>query len=139
MAIKITPPGQSREKWQRRVAGGQSDYQTGVQAAGNRYQEGVSGAGDSYAQGVQMAIGEHRWESGTQGKGARYSQKAASVGAPRWTQGVAQAGGEYEAGQQRNNAALSGVNLMKKGPKGSPGNLANVQLVVEALRASRGR
>ena len=52
---------------------------------------------------------------------------------------VAQAGGEYEAGQQRNNAALSGVNLMKKGPKGSPGNLANVQLVVEALRASRGR
>lgn len=139
MAIKVTPPGQAREKWQRRVSGAQQDYQTGVQAAGNRYQEGVSNASDSYAQGVQMSIGEHRWESGVQGKGARYAQKSSSVGAPRWTQGVAQAGGEYEAGMNKVNAALSGVTLMKKGPKGSPGNLANVQVVVEALRAARGR
>ncbi len=139
MAIKITPPGIAREKWQRRTAGSQSDYQTGVQAAGNRYQEGVSNASESYAQGVQMSIGEHRWEAGVQGKGARYSQKAAQVGAPRWTQGIAGAGGEYEAGMSKVNAALSGVNLIKKGPKGSPGNLANVQLVVEALRAARGR
>ena len=139
MAIKITSPSASREKWQRRVSGAQQDYQTGVQGAGNRYQEGVSNAGESYNAGVQMAIGEHRWEAGTQGKGARYAQKASTTGAPRWTQGVAAAGGDYEAGQSRNNAALSAVSLMKKGPKGSPGNLANVQLVVEALRASRGR
>ena len=139
MAIKITPPSQSREKWQRRVSGAQSDYQTGVQQAGNRYQEGVANASESYAAGVQMAIGEHRWESGTSGKGARFAQKAATMGAPRWTQGVAGAGGEYEAGMSKVNAALSGVTLMKKGPKGSPGNLANVQVVVEALRAARGR
>lgn len=139
MAIKITPPSQSREKWQRRVAGAQQDFQTGVQAAGNRYQEGVSNASEAYSAGVQQAIGEHRWESGTQGKGAKYAQKASQVGAPRWTQGVAAAGGDYEAGMQRVNAALSGVTLMKKGPKGSPGNIANVQVVVDALRAARGR
>lgn len=139
MAIKITSPSASREKWQRRVSGAQSDYQAGVQGAGNRYQEGVANASESYAQGVQMAIGEHRWEGGVSGKGARYSQKSGSVGAPRWTQGVAQAGGEYEQGMSKVNAALSGVTLMKKGPKGSPGNLANVQVVVEALRAARGR
>ena len=139
MAIKMTSPSASREKWQRRVAGAQSDYQNGVTGAGNRYQEGVSQAGDSYAAGVQQAIGERRYESGTSGKGAKYAQKAASVGAPRWTQGVSQSGGDYEAGMQKVNSALSGVTLMKKGPKGSPGNLANVQVVVEALRAARGR
>ena len=139
MAIKMTSPQASREKWQRRVGGAQSDYQTGVSGAGSRYQEGVSNAGDSYAAGVQMAIGERRWESGTQGKGSKFAQKAAQVGASRWTQGVAAASGEYEAGMAKVNSALSGVTLMKKGPKGSPGNLANVQVVVEALRAARGR
>lgn len=139
MAIRITPPGTSREKWQRRVAGAQQDYQSGVQGAGNRYQEGVSGAADSYAAGVQQAIGERRWESGVSGKGAKFAQKAAQVGSARWTQGVSAAGGEYEAGMGKVNSALSGVTLMKKGPKGSPGNLANVQVVVEALRAARGR
>lgn len=139
MSIKITPPSQAREKWQRRVAGAQADYQTGVQGAGNRYQEGVSAASDSYAQGVQMAIGEHRWETGVSGKGARYVQKATSNGPGRWTQGVAASGSDYEAGYGKIASALSGVSLMKKGPKGSPGNLANVQVVVEALRAARGK
>jgi hypothetical protein len=139
MSIRITPPSQAREKWQRRVSGAQQDYQTGVASAGNRYQEGVSGAVDSYIAGVQQAIAEHRWESGVSGKGSRYAQKAAQVGAARWTSGVAAAGADYEAGMNRVNSALSGVTLMKKGPKGSPGNLANVQVVVEALRAARGR
>lgn len=139
MAIRITPPSVSSDKWQRRVAGSQQDYQTGVAGAGNRYQEGVSGAGDAYSQGVQMAIGEHRWEAGVSGKGARYAQKASQVGASRWTTGVAGAKPDYEAGMQRVNSALSGVTLMKKGPKGSPGNMANVQVVVDALRAARGR
>jgi hypothetical protein len=139
MSIRITPPSQAREKWQRRVSGAQQDYQAGVAGAGNRYQEGVSNAEDSYVAGVQMAISEHRWAAGVSGKGSRFAQKAAQVGAARWTSGVAAAGSDYEAGMNRVNSALSGVSLQKKGPKGSPGNLANVQLVVEALRAARGK
>lgn len=119
MSIKLPPPSQSREKWQRRVSGAQQDTPTGTSSAGGRYQEGVANAGDSYASGVQMAIGERRWESGVSGKGAKYAQKASQVGAARWTQGVASASGEYEAGMAKVNSALSGVTLMKKGPKGA--------------------
>lgn len=124
-------------KWARVTPTRQQDYQTGVQGAANAWQEGVNGAQDSWAQGVATAAANGSYSSGVQGRGQFYAAQASGVGPGRWAQGVQASSSRYQSGVSRPLAALSSLTLPPRGPKGAPQNMQRVQVVVDALRASR--
>lgn len=139
MAVKMISPQAAADKWKNVTPGRQNFYQQGVSGAASRYDEGVRGAGDRYQAGVQQAISNNMWESGVEGKGARFAMKAGSVGAPRWADGVSRAQGDYATGVSPYFQAISGMTLPPKGPKGHPGNYARSQAVGDALHAIKTR
>lgn len=137
MAISMPPPHDAAAKWAAVTPTRAQYYTTGVQGAAQKWQSGVDSSNDNWGAGVQQAVADRRYATGVQGKGALYSQKAATIGSQRWGQGVSQAAPAYETGVQPIFAALSALNLPPKGPKGSPQNLQRVQAVVDAERAAR--
>lgn len=137
MAIRIPDAASIAEKWARVTPGRQQDYTQGVQQAGQAWQEGVNASADNYALGVQAAIGEGSYHRGVQGKGQKFATKSSQIGAGRWAQGVPAARADMEQGVQRTVAALRGLTLPPRGPKGAPQNMQRAAAVVEALRAAR--
>jgi len=139
MAMRMPNAGAAAAKWKTVTPGRQNFYQQGVQAAGAAYDEGVRGAEDRYAAGISQAISNNSWGHGVEGKGGLYAQKAASVGAPRWADGVSRGESAYSAGVQPFFQAIGGMTLPPKGPKGHPGNYARSQAVGDALHAIKVR
>ena len=137
MAIVMPSPQAAGAKWASVTPTRQQYYQAGVQGAGQRWQQGVDSSEQNWSMGVQQAMAENRYTLGVSGKASKYSQKASTIGAPRWGTGVASAEPAYEAGVTRIFQALSSLTLPPRGPTGSPQNLARVQAVVDAERAAR--
>lgn len=137
MAIRVPTPAAAAEKWSRVTPGRQQDYTAGVAAAGNEWQEAVNRSEDAWNAGVAQAAAEDRYMAGVAGKAARYSQRAQSVGGPRWAQGVQNARADYERAIAPIFNAISSLTLPPRAQRGAPQNLQRVQVVVEALRAVR--
>jgi hypothetical protein len=137
MPIAMPTPQQAGQKYAQVTPTRQQYYQTGVQGAASKWQAGVDISESVWGQGVQQAIADRRYSSGVSGKGNTYATRAATIGAPRWGQGVAAAEPAYEQGVARFFQVLSALNLPARGPVGSPQNLQRVQMVDEALHAAR--
>jgi len=137
MAIFVPPVSQIGDKWTRRVQGASQDYSAGVANAGNRWQEAVNMAENTYSQGVTQALAEGRYGAGVAGKASKYQRRAAELGPARWTQGVAGGRQEYEAAMQQVSSIIQSVNLVPRGPKGSPQNFQRSAQIGEALHSAR--
>lgn len=137
MAITMPSPTVAGQKWAQVTPTRSTYYQAGVSAAGGKWQGAVDASQPNWAAGVQEAVGQGRYASGVSGKGTKYSQKAATIGTPRWQAGVGAGATAYEQGVAPIFAALSSLNLPPRFAKGNPANLARVAAVVEAERLAR--
>lgn len=137
MAIVMPSPAAAGAKWSSVTPSRSAYYQTGVQGAGQKWQTAVDSSSGNWGAGVQQAVADGRYATGVGGKGAKYANKASTIGAPRWSAGVAAGGPAYETGVAPIFNALQALTLPARQAKGNPANLARVQAVVEAERAAR--
>ncbi len=124
------------EKWANRSSAASADYAQGVQSPRRSWSQSASAAKENYKSGVALAASEGRYEKGVQKAGdAKWQKGATEKGAQRFSQGVLGAQQNYSSGFAPFAAALQGVNLPPRGPKGT--NYGRVQAVGEALRAAK--
>jgi len=136
--MKVKSADAVAQKWADRagVAGG--DYTNGINNPKQDQAEAAAAAAPAWAQGVQGAIARDGFAKGVQKAGsAKWKRKSATVGAQRFTQGVAAAKPDMAAGIGPVLQVLSGLTLPPRMPKGSPGNINRVTAVTEALRAMK--
>ena len=135
MAIKVKDAGASAAKFVQRAGAAAADYQQGVQGAGEDWQRNTAAAADNYAAGVQEALTRGAFARGVQAAGgAKYSQKAGTVGARRFPEGVREGGAAFQAGVAPFLQTIAGLTLPPRRPKGDPANFQRVQVIGEALR-----
>ena len=138
MAISVTDAGTAAAKYVQRAQSAAPDYQKGVQGAGASWQANSVAANEAYVQGVQQAASQGRYAKGvTAAGGAKYEQKAATVGAQRYPQGVAGAGPAWQQNTAPYLSTISALTLPPRRPKGDPANIARVQMVTDALRKKK--
>jgi hypothetical protein len=137
-AIRIKDTNTLAKKFVQRASAAGADYKDGVLAAGGDWEQNTKAAEDSYAQGVTAAIGDKRFGKGVSAAGAgKYTQRASSLGAARYPQGVQASEGAWSQGVQPYIQALAGMTLPMRKAKGDPNNLQRSQVVANTLRAIR--
>lgn len=135
MALKVKDPATARDKFTTRGAAAAGDYANGVKGAGQQWQQGAIAGAENFAAGVQDAITRGAFQKGVQQSGgAKYEQRASTVGAQRFPQGIRDAGPAWEQGTTPYLQTLSSLNLPPRRPKGDPSNWQRAQAVGEALR-----
>jgi len=135
MAIKVKDAATAAKKFVTRGQAAAGDYKDGVTGAGQSWQQNTTAAADAYAQGVTEAIGRGQFAKGVQASGgAKYEQKASTIGAQRFPQGIANAGPDWQKGVEPYLTTISSLTLPPRGPKGAPQNMERVSVVAMALR-----
>lgn len=138
MPIQVKDAAASAQKFVQRAQAAAPDYTKGVQGAGAHWQANAAAANDSYVQGVTAAANAGRYAKGVNAAGgAKYEQKASTIGAQRYPQGVAQAGPNWQNGAGPFLQTIAGLNLPPRRPKGDPANIARVQMITDALRKKK--
>lgn len=128
--------GVSAEKWSRRSAGATQDYSSGVASPRRSWAQASKDAEKNYQQGVTQAAGRGAYGKGIQATGDAGWQKGATQKGPsRYAEGVSLAVDDWGKGYNPYQAAISGLTLPARGPKGSPANLQRVSMVATTLRA----
>jgi len=135
MAIKVTDPGVGARRFTQRGQAAAQDYTEGVRAAGDDWQRETAASVENYNQGVQQAIARNAFARGVQEAGAaKFAQKASTVGAQRFPQGIAAAGPAWQEGARPYLDTLAALTLPPRRPKGDPANALRVAAVMDALR-----
>jgi len=138
MAIKMKSTADIAAKFASRAQAAGPEYAAGVKTPSVDWQSAASAAGDNYEQGVTQAIGRKAFQKGVAAAGtAKWQEKASTVGASRYGQGVAGAQGAYAAGFDKYAGILSNLSLPPRAPKGSPQNISRVQAVADALHRGK--
>lgn len=136
MGIRIKDTGFLAKKFVRNAGQAGGDYTEGVKQAGSDWEANTKAAGDNWAAGVQQAIGDKRFDKGVSNAGAaKYVERASTVGANRYPQGVAIAENAWSKGVQPHLDAMKGLNLPPRRPKGDPGNRERAHIVADRNRA----
>lgn len=135
MAIKVKDAGSAAAKFTQRAAAAAGDYQTGVQGAGEDWARNAAASVDNYNAAVQEAITRGAFARGvSKAGGAKFAQRASTVGARRFPEGVREAAPAFQEGVAPYLQVISGLTLPPRRPKGDPANMQRVQAVTEALR-----
>lgn len=114
------------------------EYAKGVKAPKRSWAQATADASDAQAAGVQAAIAEGRFAKGVQAAGdAKWSRKAAGVGASRFGSGVTAAKGDYQTGFAPYASVIQGVTLPPRGAKGDPRNYDRVTAIGTALHDAK--
>jgi len=138
MAIKVADAVASAKKFAQRGAAAANDYKMGVANAGQDWQSKTAAATETYAAGVQDAIGRNAFAKGVSAAGgAKYQERASTVGAQRFPQGVQMAEAEWANKTAPYLQTIAGLTLPPRRPKGDPTNLQRVAAVTQALRARK--
>lgn len=141
MAIRVKDIGSIARKFVTRAQAASTDYKEGVQQAGQDWENNALAGKENFAVGVQQAITDGRYEKGIRESGAaKFSNRAATVGATRFGPGVAAAEADYAKGAAPVMQVIAGLTLPPRRPKGDPGNQERANHVARALSAfKRGR
>jgi len=130
----------SADKWTRRASVAGEDYRRGIESPRVPWDQAASAAAAAYQQGVTTAATQGRYGAGVRRAGnAKWARNASAKGPNRFAEGVQLAVGEWSAGFQPYQSAISALQLPPRGPAGSPQNLQRVTAVAQALRAVRER
>jgi hypothetical protein len=138
MAIQMKDVSTIAAKFASRAQAAGPEYAAGVKAPSVDWQAATLAAGDNYEQGVTQGIGRKAFQKGVQGSGtAKWQDKAATVGASRYGQGVSGAAAAYATGFAKSAQILTSLTLPPRAPKGSPANIQRVQVVADALHRGK--
>jgi hypothetical protein len=132
----VKDAGASATKWSARAAAAQGAYTSGV-ASTQKDQAALAAAAEPlWAANVAAAANAKRFSAGlNRATTSAWKAGVAAVGGTRYSQGVGNAQSKYQTRVQPYFAALAGVNLPARGPKGSNG--PRVDAVVNALMAAK--
>ena len=134
--MRVKDAGTIAKKFVQRASVAGADYKAGVEASGADWLSQTAAAGPNYAAGVQASIADGRFETGVQRAGsAKFTQRAGTLGAQRYPQGVAASEAEFAKGIAPVLSTLASLQLPPRRPKGDPGNMARASAVAAALRA----
>jgi hypothetical protein len=138
MAIQIKSADVIAKKFATRAGAASNDYAAGVANPRQDWAGATSAASQTWAGGIQQAISNNSFSKGVNAAGsAKWSRKAAGVGAQRYAPGVQAAQGDYQNGVAPYLQVLAGITLPPRLPKGDPGNVQRVNAVTTALRAKK--
>jgi hypothetical protein len=117
----MRPLDKIREKWKARATAAAPDYQFGVANPLKDWATQAAAASDAWKAGVTDAAGRDAFRKGVTRAGtAKWQRKALELGVPRYSQGVAVAAPDYEAGWKPFYEALTKIELPPRGPRGDP-------------------
>lgn len=137
-AITVKDTATVAQKFVTRASAAAPDYATGVQGAGPKWLSNAAAAEPNYVQGVQAAASRGAYGKGLQKHGAqKYQDNATKLGSQRYGPGVANAQAAYARGVDPYLNVLKGLDLPKRGPKGSPQNSQRSAAVAVALNKAK--
>ncbi len=138
MAIAVKPLDASADKWARNASASASEYSANAQAAAQRWATNAAAAQQTYQQGVSAPNVPQRYARGIQRAGAgKYQRRIEQVGGSRYSEGVAVARDDWQAGFQPFAQRLASITLSPRRPRGDRSNYRRVEEVGIALNAQR--
>jgi len=127
-----------RDKWTRVTPTRTEDYKLGIQNPKRDWAEETGAARDNWKAGVDAAAVKGLFAKGVAAAGTKkWQDKAMRLGPGRFSEGVYQAGPDYEKGFAPYREAIARVDLGPKYPRRDPRNLERVKKVVDALIAAK--
>jgi hypothetical protein len=137
-AITVKSAADAATKWTTNASGAQAYYLAGVQNAGNTWQNNTIAAAPAYDAAVKSGTIKQMYAGGVKAAGAaKYQTKAATLGAPRFSQGVQAGTSDYSTGVAPYLAVIAGLTLPARAPRGSAANMQRVAAIATALNAKR--
>lgn len=134
MAVAIKSASDVAAKWARVTPQRTEDYEQGVQNPAKDWKNETLAAESRYAEGVASSIRDKRFGKGVSAAGTdKWQRKAVLLGTQRWGPGVQIAQADFEEGFEPYRAAIAGLTLPQKFPKGDPRNIARVAAIAKAL------
>jgi len=125
-------------KWKRRTETAGAEYEAGVKDPKNDWLEKTVGAEKNYEAGVQNSIRLKRFGKGVKKAGtAKWQEGAVNKGVPRFGQGVAASGDNYEKGFAPYRDVIERTTLPPRYPKGDPRNFDRVKAMGTALHDAK--
>ena len=138
MALTVKPLDASAEKYRQNAANASTLYATNAGGAGDRWSAATLAAKQTFNQAIKAAGIEDRWHRGVSRAGAgKYATKIAEVGQSRYSEGVQNAGEDWQTGFEPFASTLAGLTLPQRRPRGDAGNYGRVEAVGKALNAKR--
>jgi len=133
MSLKVKSVQVSAQKFVTRASSASGDYRDGVNSTNDQAERAIA-AEDAYVQGVQDSISRGARVAGLQRSGnQKWKERSMLLGASRYAGGIKVGQAEYAKNVAPYIAALSGLNLTPRGPKGSPENYNRAVEVGQAL------
>jgi hypothetical protein len=134
----IRPMATIGEKWLNRAGSAGPQYAAGVKQPKQDWATNAAAAQPNWNAGVQMAATAGSFGKGVQAAGTgKWQQKASTLGAQRYPQGVADAGPAYQKGFSPYAQVISQTTLPPRASKGNPANLQRVNVMATALHQAK--
>ncbi len=134
MAIAIKSTAEAGAKWKRRASSAAGEYEEGVKNPRKSWEAETVAATEAYKAGIQKSLANDSFSKGVKAAGnTKWQKNAIEKGPARFSQGVELAQGDYEKGFAPYRAAIAGLTLPKRGPKGDPNNIRRVELIAKTL------
>lgn len=135
--IKVKDAAAAAAKFKTRAAAASPDYAAGVKDSGEAWKSGAAASAENYNAGVQAAIGRGAFAKGIQAAGSeKYVRNASGIGARRFSEGVANAEGDFAKGVTPYLDAMRNFTFATpRRPKGDPSNWTRSQELGQRLRA----
>lgn len=132
MAIRVKDPAAAAKKFKDRASAASADYSAGVQNAGGEWEQKSAAANETYKASVAEAAAKDRYRTGVQGKGAKYTKNATTLGPQRFQTGIANAQDAYAQAMTPVLNTIANLTLPPRGVKGTNQERSNI--VAMALR-----
>lgn len=138
MAIKVKPLALVVDKWVTNASGAATYYESGVKGAGPDWLTNTINAGPAFKAAVSAGNIQQMFEGGAKKAGAeKYVRKAGTLGVANFPTGIAAAKVDYNSGMEPMLSTIAGIDLSKRGPRGSAANLQRVAQVADTLHKKR--
>lgn len=138
MAIKVKSVTEVRDKWLDVTPGRAGYYEKAASVAGPDWEKGATEASGAFKAGISAANIEQLFKGGIKRAGAaKYERKVKAVGVTRFSQGVTEAGPDFEKGVAPFLDEIAKITLPARQPRGSEANLARVREITTTLHKKR--
>lgn len=125
-------------KWSQNAGNATGSYQEGVQNPKEDWKTATLASAENYKIAVTKAANDGRFTKGVN-RTTTEKQIQASVqkGSERFSQGIALAGPDFQAGMEPVLQVIASTNLPPKKPKGDPANIKRVADLAAAQHAAK--
>lgn len=125
-------------KWSQNAGNATGSYTEGVQNPKEDWQRATLAGAENYKAATQKSIAEGRFAKGVQRTSTdKQIQNSVQKGSERFSQGIALAGPDFQAGMEPVLQVIAATNLPPKKPKGDPSNIQRVAALAAAQHAAK--